>query len=185
MEASEKSVTDYFLYVKNVLGVKTLQSEDLRLKSQDVEQVSGESGAEAHFHQAQSPAEAAANVEEADIVFLNIRTSKANAATEAEAKDLAGKMIQAMRLGSRKVLMKNVDAVSTNAVAILQNALHEVRAPIIVLFSSKPGEQGIVKNLGATKYIETFGPEYLLNHPQAKKVAWMDLQKVMKEMGIV
>lgn len=169
MEATDQSVTDYFLYVKNVLGVKTLQSSSIR-----------------ELLQNPSPdRETTGPLLDCDLLFLNIRTENEASIFSPEIKALGDKMIQAMRLGSRKILiLETEEGAGAESTKFLQEYSQKVQTPFVVFFSAKPKVQGVIKNLGSQKYIETFSPSYLVDHPQAKKVAWLDLQKVMKEFGI-
>lgn len=163
--AAEESVTNYFSYVKNVLGVKTLQSARLRQSLQQAtEEVPG--GA-------------------ADVLFLHLRQAQEVSVFEPAAADLLAKMIQAMRLGSRTHLVLECElAGKTQSIQqILQQYTEKVKTPFVVLFVAKPAKLG-VQNLGSVKYLETYSPSHLLQNPNTKKVAWMDLQKVMKELGI-
>jgi hypothetical protein len=178
MESSEQSVTDYFLYVKNVLGVKTLQSSSIQNLVRE------------RLQNPLQAVESQGSVLECDLLFLNIRTQLDHSIFAGEAKALADKMIQAMRLGARVVQILEADfseglAREIRAPKVLQEYSQKVKSPFVVLFSSTPGEQGVIRNLGAQKYLETFSPGYLMNHPQAKKVAWLDLQKVMRELGVL
>jgi hypothetical protein len=176
MESSDQSFTDYFLYVKNVLGVKTLQSSSLQESLREVRQNPQPGAVSGGLEQ---------KVQTGDLLFLNIRTEKEVSVFSPEVKDLADKMIQAMRLGSRKVLLiETVANGDFEPTKFLQENAAKLQFQMVVFFSEKPGEQGLMKNLGAQKYIETFSPGYLLKNPQAKKVAWMDLQKTMKELRI-
>lgn len=164
--AAEESVTNYFSYVKNVLGVKTIQSARLRqslLEDQTAEIPT------AHC----------------DLLFLNLKPAADASVFAPESAELLDKMIQAMRLGHRQYLILECDLTGTtqSLTQILQQYTHKVTTPFVVLFNSKPAKNGI-QNLGMVKFIESFGPAYLLQNPNTKKLAWADLQKVMKELGI-
>jgi len=161
---AEESVTNYFSYVKNVLGVRTLQSAKIR----------------------EGMASTAA-IETADLLFIHIKNAGEQSVFAPETKDLLEKMVQAMRLGSKSHLVLEYEAeknpLSLNQV--LQSYTQQVSAPFVVIFTAKPGTSGVIQNLGPQKYLETFSPSYLLQNPNAKKVAWGDLQKVMKEIGVL
>jgi len=165
--AADSAVTNYFSYVKNILGVKTIQSARLRQAIQE------EQGAEIP-------------TTSCDLLFLNLKQANEQSVFDADAAELLDKMIQAMRLSSRQHLILECDlAGSTQSLSqILQQYTQKVTTPFVVLFSSKPLKPGL-QNLGTTKYIETYGPAYLLQNTNTKKLVWADLQKVMKEMGVV
>lgn len=161
--SAEESVTNYFSYVKNVLGVKTLQSARIRQSLQEAH--------EPVF---------------CDLLFLSLKQAQDQSVFAPEAKELLDKMIQAMRLGSRHHLIQEIDFTGTtqSSQRLLQQYLQNVKTPFVVLFSAKP-VANTIQNLGTTKFIESYSPAYLLQNPNAKKVAWNDLQKVMKEIGVL
>lgn len=166
--AAEEPVTNYFSYVKNVLGVKTLQSARLRQSLQALDATS-EAGA----------------VEACDLLFLNLKQKSEPSVFTSENTELLDKMIQAMRLGERRYLILECE-LSGNSLAtsqILKEYSQKVKTPFAVVFTSKPQNHQI-QNLGTLQFLESFGPAYLLQNPQFKKMAWMDLQKVMKELGV-
>jgi hypothetical protein len=165
--AAEESVTNYFSYVKNVLGVKTLQSARIRqslLENAEVE----------------------IPTTTCDLLFLNLKQDSDPSIFASESAELLEKMIQAMRLGSRQHLILEADLMgSTESVGqILQKYTAKVTTLFVVVFSSKPVKPGM-QNLGTVKFLETYGPAYLLQNAAAKKLVWTDLQKVMKEIGVV
>jgi len=164
---TEESVTNYFSYVKNVLGVKTIQSARIRqvlLEDQNIE----------------------IPTTSCDLLFLNLKQAMDQSIFAAESSELLDKMIQAMRLGERRHLILECDLTGAagSPSQILQTYLQKVTTPFVVLFSSKPLKPGL-QNLGAAKFLETYGPAYLLQNANAKKLVWTDLQKVMKELGVV
>lgn len=161
--AAEESVTNYFSYVKNVLGVKTLQSARIRQSLQ--EEVQADS---------------------CDLLFLNLKQAADPSVFNKESAELLDKMIQAMRLGDRRhlILEHDLTAAPLSVNQILQQYTGKVRTPFVVVFSTKPANNNI-QNLGTVKFIESFGPSYLLQNPNTKKLAWADLQKVMKELGVL
>lgn len=161
--AAEESVTNYFSYVKNVLGVKTLQSARIRQSLQ--EEVQADS---------------------CDLLFLNLKQAADPSVFNKESAELLDKMIQAMRLGDRRhlILEHDLTAAPLSVNQILQQYIGKVRTPFVVVFSTKPANNNI-QNLGTVKFIESFGPSYLLQNPNTKKLAWADLQKVMKELGVL
>jgi len=160
--AAEETVTNYFSYVKNVLGVKTLQSARLR------------QGWKEHG----SP-------EPWDVLFLNLKQAAEASVFAPESQELLSKMIQAMRLGERryKVLEWDWAGPSQALTPILHETLKKISTPFVVVFSANPANHHL-QNLGPVKFLETFNPPSLLNSPNAKKIAWADLQKVMKELGV-
>jgi hypothetical protein len=161
---AEESVTNYFSYVKNVLGVRTVQSAKMRENL------------------------VAAEPETCDLLFLNVKSFQDTSVFSPQAKDLLDKMIQAMRLGAKSFQVREHDLQKDGALAgnaLIQHVSQSVHAPFIVLFNAKPTQNGLIQNLGTLKYLETFSPAYLLQNANAKKVAWADLQKVMKELGVV
>lgn len=165
--AAEESVTNYFSYVKNVLGVKTIQSARIRqslLEDQTIE----------------------IPTTQCDLLFLNLKQASDASVFAADAAELLDKMIQAMRLGGRRHLILECDLAGSSETQqqILQKYLQKVTTPFVVLFSSKPLKPGL-QNLGTSKFLETYGPSYLLQNANAKKLVWTDLQKVMKEIGVV
>ncbi|WP_413291124.1 hypothetical protein [Bdellovibrio sp. HCB337] len=161
--AAEESVTNYFSYVKNVLGVKTLQSARIRQSLQ--EEIKTDS---------------------CDLLFLNLKQAADLSVFAKESADLLDKMIQAMRLGGRRHLIMEHDltAAPLSLNQILQQYSQKVSTPFVVVFSTKPSSNNL-QNLGSMKFIESFGPSYLLQNPNTKKLAWADLQKVMKELGVL
>ena len=161
--AAEESVTNYFSYVKNVLGVKTLQSARIRQSLQE-----------------QPAAEAC------DLLFLHLKQAADQSIFAPESKDLLDKMIQAMRLGDRQYLILECDLTGNTLPLnqILQQYSQKVGTPFMVLFSTKPSNSSI-QNLGTMKFLESYSPSYLLQKPNTKKLAWADLQKVMKELGVL
>ncbi|MBS1969539.1 MAG: hypothetical protein JSU04_04505 [Bdellovibrionales bacterium] len=165
--AAEESVTNYFSYVKNVLGVKTLQSA--RIRQSLLESVETE-----------------IPTTTADLLFLNLKQASDQSVFASETSELLDKMIQAMRLGNRQHLILEADLMgSTETVSqILQKYTAKVTTPFVVVFSSKPVKPGM-QNMGTVKFLETYGPSYLLQNANAKKLVWADLQKVMKEIGVV
>jgi hypothetical protein len=165
--AAEESVTNYFSYVKNVLGVKTVQSARIR------QSLLEEQGFEIP-------------TTTCDLLFLNLKQAGEQGVFDAETSGLLEKMIQAMRLGSRQHLILECDLTSTteSLIQILQKYTQKVTTPFVVIFSSKPAKPGM-QNLGAIRFLETYGPSYLLQNANAKKLVWTDLQKVMKEIGVV
>lgn len=165
--AAEESVTNYFSYVKNVLGVKSIQSARIRqslLEDQAFEIPTAT----------------------CDLLFLNLKQANDVSVFDSEATELLAKMIQAMRLGNRQHLILECDlAGNTQSLnQILQQYTQKITTPFVVLFSAKPVKPGL-QNLGTVKFLETYGPAYLLQNPNTKKLAWADLQKVMKEIGVV
>ncbi len=157
----EESVTNYFSYVKNVLGVRAIRSAAIR--------------------ESLSPAAAP---EFCDLLFVHLKTAQDQGISTLESKTLLDKMIQAMRLGTKKYFIYEHEIEGDVHVASFVSSIGAARpSSFIVVFSAKPGTSGIVKNLGTQKYLETFSPSYLLQNANAKKVVWADLQKVMKELG--
>ncbi len=165
--AAEESVTNYFSYVKNVLGVKTLQSARIRQSLLET-------------------AEAEIPTTSSDLLFLNLKQESDQSVFAPESSELLDKMIQAMRLGNHQHLILEADWMgSTETVRqVLQKYTAKVTVPWVVVFSSKPAKPGL-QNLGTVKFLETYGPSYLLQNTNAKRLVWADLQKVMKEMGVV
>jgi hypothetical protein len=161
--AAEESVTNYFSYVKNVLGVKTLQSARIRQSLQEHTQI-----------------------ESCDLLFLHLKQASDQSVFAPECKDLLDKMIQAMRLGGRQFLILECDLTGSTATRtqILQQYSQKISTPFVVLFSTKPNGNAL-QNLGTMKFIESYSPSYLLQNPNTKKLAWADLQKVMKELGVL
>ena len=151
---AEESVTNYFSYVKNVLGVRTIQSAKIY--------------------------EAMNATPTVDLLFLNLKDASGPSALSGEARELLDKMIAAMKLGS-----KSFDVQESNAAHFSRTSIGELKSPFVILFTDKPEKNGLIQNLGTHKYMETFSPAYLLKNPGAKKVAWGDLQKVMKEIGVL
>lgn len=161
--AAEESVTNYFSYVKNVLGVKTLQSARIRQALQ--EEIKADS---------------------CDLLFLNLKQASDPSVFAKENAELLDKMIQAMRLGGRRHLILEHDLAGAplSLTQILQQYSQKVKTTFVVVFSTKP-MGNTIQNLGPLKFIESFGPAYLLQNPNTKKLAWADLQKVMKELGVL
>ncbi|MGZ3744175.1 MAG: hypothetical protein ACXWRA_10030 [Pseudobdellovibrionaceae bacterium] len=168
--AVEESITNYFSYVKNVLGVKTIQSAGLRQ--------SLEAGSEASVAPPIQPAEC-------DVLFLNLKQASEQSIFARESAELLEKMIQAMRLGNRRHLILEGEFVESgnSRTEIMQHYTQKVTTPFVVLFSAKPS-QNAIQNLGKVNFLESFSPSYLLQNPSAKKVAWADLQRVMKAIGV-
>ncbi|MBK9321679.1 MAG: hypothetical protein IPM97_01775 [Bdellovibrionaceae bacterium] len=157
----EESVTNYFSYVKNVLGVRGVKSTAIR-----------------------DSLSAVTTPEFCDLLFIHIKESQDQGISVQESKELLDKMIQAMRLGGKKHLIYEHEVDGDIDVVALVSSMAAVRpSSFVVVFSAKPGASGVIKNLGVQKYLETFSPSYLLQNPAAKKVVWADLQKVMKELG--
>ncbi len=155
MLITEESVTNYFSYVKKVLGVKTIHSS--------------------RIHQKPS----------CDLLFLNLRQTSDQSIFAPESAELLDKMIQAMRLGERRHLILEhvlVDGVKS-ATPILQLYAKKITTPFVVLFSTSPAHNAI-QSFSTFKFLESYSPSYLLQNPQAKKIAWADLQKAMKEIGV-
>lgn len=166
MAAAEESITNYFSYVKNVLGVKTIQSARLR------QGLSTELQTELE-------------VNHCDLLFLNLKQASAPSIFAPESAELLAKMIQAMRLGERRHLILEYDLSGNtkSTTQIIQQFTQKVTTPFVVLFSTKPA-QNKIQNIGKIHFLESYSPSYLLQNPQAKKVAWADLQRVMKELGV-
>ena len=161
---AEESVTNYFSYVRNVLGVRTLQSSRIRDAMNEM------------------PAP-----ETCDLLFLVIKRPNEASSLAGESFELLQKMIQAMRLINKSYVLEEYEIPKAGAPAIpalLQEYATRVVAPFVVVFSTKPANNGLIQNLGTQKYLETFSPLYLSQNPNAKKVAWADLQKAMKEIGV-
>lgn len=161
---ADVSVTNYISYVRNVLGVRTLQSSRIREALNEM------------------PAP-----ETCDLLFLVIKRANEASSLTGESHELLQKMIQAMRLVNRSYVLEEYEILAGGAPAIpalLQDYALRVVAPFVVVFSTKPANNGLIQNLSTQKYMETFSPVYLSQNPNAKKVAWADLQKVMKELGI-
>jgi hypothetical protein len=152
----EDSITNYFSYVRTVLGVRSLQS-----------------------------AISVAGIQ-CDLLFINLRSPQEPSVFDTEPNELVNKMIQAMRLSTKTHHVHEVDLPEGKfkIPAMLQEISGVARAPFTVVFSSKPAHNGLIQNLGTQKYLETFGPAFLQKNSAAKKVAWADLQKVMKELGV-
>jgi len=162
---AEESVTNYFSYVRNVLGVRTIQSSRFRETVADL-------GAP----------------ESCDLLFLVIKSAHEASSLAGESRDLLDKMIQAMRLANKSYAIEEYEVPKAGALAIpalLQQYAAQVQASFVVVFSTKPTNNGLIQNLGTQKYLETFSPLYLSQNTNAKKVAWTDLQKVMKELGVL
>lgn len=165
----EESITNYFSYVKNVLGVKTIQSARLRQ----------------NLATPQSDLQGESSIDSCDLLFLNFKQAADQSIFAPECAELLNKMIQAMRLGQRRYLILECDLAGNtkSTMQILQQYTQKVSTPFVVLFSSKPTEKSI-QNLGKVSFLESYSPAYLLQYPSAKKVAWADLQKVMKAIGV-
>lgn len=165
--AAEESVTNYFSYVKNVLGVKTIQSARIRQSLLETQETD-------------------IPTTSCDLLFLSLKQASDQTVFAPETSELLDKMIQAMRLGARQHLILECDLTGTSESQqqILQKYLQKVTTPFVVVFSSKPVKPGL-QNIGTTKLLETYGPSYLLQNANAKKLVWTDLQKVMKEIGVV
>ncbi|HEY8269583.1 MAG TPA: hypothetical protein VIG33_01740 [Pseudobdellovibrionaceae bacterium] len=163
--AAEESITNYFSYVKNVLGVKTIQSARIR---QNLANVQTEIQAD-----------------KCDLLFLNFKQASDQSIFAPECAELLDKMIQAMRLGNRRYLILECDLAGNtkSTTQILQQYTQKITTPFVMLFSSKP-TQNSIQNLGNINFLESYSPSYLLQYPSAKKMAWADLQKVMKEIGV-
>jgi hypothetical protein len=164
MAEAEESIINYFSYVKSVLGVKTIQSARLRQSLQ---------------------AEAEIQTDPCDLLFLNLKQATEQSVFAPEGAELLDKMIQAMRLGDRRHLILECDLTGNtkSTKEILQQYTQKVTTPFVVLFSTKPAQNGI-QNLGTFKFLESYSPSYLLQNPNTKKMAWADLQKVMKSLGV-
>lgn len=176
--SADESVTNYFSYVKNVLGIRQIHSARLRQALLESTQEAVDCGLHHRgLPWAQMPAQAM------DVVFLHLQASEDGSVFAADSADLLAKMIQAMRLGGRQSVVVEAPWQEDLNSIILKIAEKSKKA-FVVVFSSAPGQNGVVKSLGPNKYLETFGPSYLLKNAAAKKVAWNDLQKVMKELGI-
>ncbi|MFP5519508.1 MAG: hypothetical protein ACLGGX_06365, partial [Bdellovibrionia bacterium] len=60
---------------------------------------------------------------------------------------------------------------------------HFFQAQAVLMFSDSPENLGQLQIRGGFKWLETFSPAYLLSHPEAKKIVWSDMQKIMKELS--
>ena len=160
----EESVTNYFSYVRNVLGIRSIQSARIRETLNEVPMA-----------------------ESCDLLFLVMKRPQEASSLSGEPYELLEKMVQAMRLTNKTYVLEEYELPNGEAASIpviLQQFASRVVAPFVVVFSTKPANNGLVQNLGTQKYLETFSPLYLSQNTNAKKVAWADLQKVMKEIGV-
>jgi glutamine synthetase adenylyltransferase len=154
MAAADESIINYISYMKNVLGVKTIQAN--------------------------------IQIEHCDLLFLNLKQATEQSIFAPECAELLDKMIQAMRLGERRHFILECELAddTKSTTQILQQYMKKVTTPFAVLFSNKPAQKSI-QNLGTLSFLESYSPSYLLQNPQTKKLAWADLQKVMKEIGVL
>ncbi|UOF01755.1 uracil-DNA glycosylase family protein [Bdellovibrio reynosensis] len=161
---------DYIQYLQEVLGL------------QNVMITPGETGAQkTSFFLPEGPF-APAEVQHAELVFLNILTQSKESLFLPETKDLFGKMKAAMKLKNLQVL--ELDCTVDSRGELPSELAKLIQARVVVVFSSFPKDIGELIIKGSGKWIETYSPAYLLEDPGAKKVVWNDLQKVMKELGL-
>lgn len=161
----EESVTNYFTYVKNVLGVTSVQSTKMR-----------------------EGLSATSSPQVCDILFLHFKTPEDQSVFVPDSKELLDKMIQAMRLENKTFQILEHDAQKEGVLfgnSLVQHVNQNVSASFVVIFTAKPSRNGVIQNLGMQKFLETLSPSYLLQNANAKKMVWLDLQKVMKELGVL
>ncbi|RYZ86773.1 MAG: hypothetical protein EOP06_13865 [Proteobacteria bacterium] len=190
---AEESLTNYFSYVKNVLGVRTIKMPadfDRRavhaLRSPN-KNANGGTNLTANSGAVSNDTNNHSAVESVDLLFLHLKTKNDSSIEDDSSRELLDKMIQAMRLGVRSYAVHEITLADegNDRANLLRKTADVVRAPFVVIFSSDPIQNGLTQNLGLQKFLETFSPPYLLANAAAKKVTWSDLQKVMRELGIV
>lgn len=176
---------DYLKYLNEVLGVQgALLNSD-----QQAESIAMENGTEVFSENLQdvfftkSGPFKPTTFQHFEVVFLNILTQSKESYFSPEVFELASKMKNAMKL--RNVQTIELDCLIHDR-SVLPSKLAELcEARIVVVYSSFPKDLSELIFKGPGKWIETYSPAYLLEDPAAKKIVWGDLQKVMRELGIL
>lgn len=118
-----------------------------------------------------------------ELVFINIVTQNKESFFNPEVKSLADKMRQAMKLKNLQVI--ELDCLLSDRTLLPSKLAQVCESRYVVVYSSFPQNLGELIYKGPGKWIETYSPAYLLEDPNAKKVVWADLQKVMRELGVL
>lgn len=162
------AMKDYLKYLQEVLGLQNVMlgeqpSNDSRFYSS---QGVFEPTEKTHF----------------ELVFLNIVTQSKESLFRPEVSDLYTKMKTAMKLNNIQTI--DLDCTQEDRSRLPAELAQICESRVVVVFSSFPKDLGELIYKGPGKWLETYSPAYLLEDPDAKKVVWNDLKKVMKELGL-
>lgn len=111
------------------------------------------------------------------LIILNYVQDPAESLFEVKVADLFSKMLSAMKLKPGSFLV--VDCLMNERPLIPAEAQRFFKASHVLMFSSHPDQLSEFHIRGGFQWLETFSPAYLLKHPEAKKLVWNDMQKVM------
>lgn len=163
------SMKDYIQYLQDVLGLQSVMIAN------------DGSQAKTQFFTSQGPFHSA-EFSSYELIFLNILTQAKESFFKPEVRELFDKMKSAMKLKNLQVL--ELDCTVEDRLQLPSELAKICEGKVVVVFSSFPQNIGEMIFKGPGKWIETYSPAYLLEDPNAKKVVWNDLQKVMKELGL-
>lgn len=110
------------------------------------------------------------------LVFLSLG-AKDRSLFDGDSGDLFEKMKAAMKLGEWTYLELECDLAESEEALRRMSALFEI--PRAVVFTNEPRLADAPRTFGSVQYVETYGPSMLIEKPELKKRAWLDLQRVM------
>lgn len=159
-------IKNYLEYLKNVLGVQTIQlpANELSL-----------------FVENDKPW-TTKQVKPYRLIVLNCLTKSEQSLREPAVEELFMKMIAAMKLGEMPVAF--LDVMSLNRELIQTELSQLVTVDFILCMSAEPQHRGQFQIKGTVNWLETYSADYLLKTPKAKKIVWDDLQLLMNQLNL-
>lgn len=115
------------------------------------------------------------------LVVLNWTQSPSQSLFQGEVQELTQKMLAALKLPPGQVLA--VDCVMNERPLIPAEAQKFFNASAVLMFASEPEALSKIQIKGGFHWLETFSPAYLLENPDAKRIVWNDMQKILKEVN--
>jgi len=117
-----------------------------------------------------------------DILFVNIIKETHESLKEPSVRELFDKILAAMKIETLKVA--SIDYSGRSAESLYMDINQAFDSKFVIVMSREPMKSGELRIMGPSLWMEIFNPAYLLEHPGTKKLVWIDLQKVMKRLGV-
>lgn len=114
------------------------------------------------------------------LVLLNWISSPQESLFYPEVSELFVKMLGALKLPEDQVLA--IDCLMNERPLIPAETQKFFKSKAVLMFAREPEALGKIQIKGGFQWMETFSPAYLLEHPEAKRVVWNDMQKLLKEI---
>lgn len=163
----------YFGYLKDVLGVHSLMLDQPVLQSSGDFRPAFFVGPQGDI---KSPMEKPIR-----LLVINFMETPKESFFEPEVQELSEKMLAALKLGPQEFFY--VDCVMNEKPLIPAEAQKFFKADAVLFFSKEPENIGQIQIKGGFSWLETFSPAYLLKNPDAKRIVWTDMQKILKELN--